>query len=60
MRFASPYTQRAQSPDRTTLGIAGRDGAFADYTTLPIVSIPDRVSDDVAIFVGRGAPIKMI
>jgi len=51
---------RPQSPGCTTLGIAGRDGAFADYTTLPIVSIPDRVSDDVAIFVGGGAPIKMI
>jgi threonine dehydrogenase-like Zn-dependent dehydrogenase len=51
---ARTASERAQSPDRTTLGIAGRDGAFADYTTLPIVNlhrVPDHVSDDEAVFV---------
>ncbi len=41
-------------PNRTTLGIAGRDGAFADYLTLPTVNlhaVPDEVSDDEAVFV---------
>ncbi len=41
-------------PQRTTLGIMGRDGAFADYLTLPIMnlfSLPDSITDDQAIFV---------
>ena len=41
-------------PDRTTLGIAGRDGAFADYLALPIANlhlVPENVSDDEAVFV---------
>jgi threonine dehydrogenase-like Zn-dependent dehydrogenase len=40
-------------PNRTTLGIAGRDGAFADYLVLPqanLFPVPDQVSDEVAIF----------
>ncbi len=40
-------------PNRTTLGIAGRDGAFADYLTLPLVNlyaVPDNVSDEMAVF----------
>jgi threonine dehydrogenase-like Zn-dependent dehydrogenase len=40
-------------PNRTTLGIAGRDGAFADFTTLPIRNlrpVPDTIADDVAVF----------
>ncbi len=39
---------------RTTLGIHERDGAFADYLTLPAANlhvVPQRVSDDQAIFV---------
>jgi len=51
---ARTAAQRAQSPDRTTLGIAGRDGAFADYTILPIVNlhrVPDQIGDDEAVFV---------
>lgn len=39
---------------RSVLGIAGRQGVFADYTTLPIENlhpIPDNVSDEAAVFV---------
>ena len=45
---------RAQDPARTTLGIAGRDGVFADYTRVPIANlhhIPKSISDDAAAFV---------
>lgn len=38
---------------RTVLGIQGRDGAFAQYTTLPIANlhaVPDTVDDDTAVF----------
>lgn len=41
-------------PDRTTLGIDRRDGAFADALALPLVNLhplPDEVSDDQAIFI---------
>lgn len=41
-------------PNRTTLGIARRDGAFAEHLTLPIENlhvVPDEVSDDEAVFV---------
>lgn len=41
-------------PQRTTLGIVGRDGAFADYLTLPVENlhlVPDVVSDEEAVFV---------
>ena len=40
-------------PHRTTLGIAGRDGAFADYLCLPVVNlhcVPGNVSDEAAVF----------
>ncbi len=40
-------------PDRTVLGIVGRDGAFADYLTLPVanlLAVPDQVADDAAVF----------
>ena len=40
-------------PNRTTLGIAGRDGAFADYLVLPLAnlfSVPDHVPDESAVF----------
>ncbi len=40
-------------PNRTTLGIAGRDGAFAEYLTLPVRNlhrVPDGVSDEQAVF----------
>src|SRR5213080_534851 len=41
-------------PNRTTLGIVNRDGAFAEYLTLPIENlhiVPDSVSDEEAVFV---------
>jgi alcohol dehydrogenase len=40
-------------PNRTTLGIDGRDGAFAEALTLPIHNlhpVPDALSDDAAVF----------
>ncbi|MCL4858185.1 MAG: alcohol dehydrogenase catalytic domain-containing protein [Caldilineaceae bacterium] len=39
---------------RQSLGIIGRDGAFADYLTLPITnlhSVPDALPDEQAVFV---------
>lgn len=41
-------------PHRTVLGIAGRDGAFAEWLCLPeenLHLVPDAVSDDAAVFV---------
>lgn len=41
-------------PNRTTLGIAGRDGALADYLLLPqdnLHAVPDQVPDKAAVFV---------
>src|SRR5712691_8648019 len=41
-------------PNRTTLGIVNRDGAFADYLVLPtrnLHPVPDNVSDEEAVFV---------
>lgn len=40
-------------PDRTVLGIVGRDGAFAEYLCLPprnLIIIPDLVTDEQAVF----------
>ncbi|HOT93556.1 MAG TPA: alcohol dehydrogenase catalytic domain-containing protein [Anaerolineae bacterium] len=40
-------------PHRTTLGIEGRDGAFADYLTLPVrnlYAVPDTLPDEFAVF----------
>lgn len=51
------YCQRAMPthcPNRTTLGILNRDGAFAEYLSLPIENlhlVPDNVSDEEAVFV---------
>lgn len=39
--------------NRTVLGIVNRDGAFAEYTSLPLENlhrVPDSVSDDMAVF----------
>jgi len=41
-------------PNRTVLGILGRDGAFAEYLRLPernLIPLPDSISDEVAVFV---------
>ncbi len=40
-------------PERTTLGILGRNGAMAEYLTLPgsnLLPVPDNVSEDKAVF----------
>jgi threonine dehydrogenase-like Zn-dependent dehydrogenase len=40
-------------PERTVMGIKGRDGAHAEYLTLPVgnlVRVPDSVSDEQAVF----------
>jgi len=41
-------------PTRTVLGIIGRDGAHAEFLTLPsrnLLEVPDAVSDEQAVFV---------
>ncbi len=51
------YCQRgipSHCPNRTTLGIVNRDGAFAEYLMLPLENlhvVPDTVSDEEAVFV---------
>lgn len=45
---------RNHCPNRSVLGILGKDGAFADYVTLPIENlhlVPDSVPDEEAVFV---------
>ena len=40
-------------PHRTTIGVAGHDGAFADYVTVPqhnLHLVPDTLPTDVAVF----------
>lgn len=40
-------------PQRTVLGIYDKDGAFADYLTLPVVNllpVPESVPDEAAVF----------
>ena len=41
-------------PNRTVLGILGRDGAFAEYFRLPdrnLILLPDSIPDEIAVFV---------
>ncbi|UCH90402.1 MAG: alcohol dehydrogenase catalytic domain-containing protein [Nitrospirota bacterium] len=41
-------------PNRTTLGIMGRDGAFADYLSLPVENlhlVPDVMTNEQAVFI---------
>jgi threonine dehydrogenase-like Zn-dependent dehydrogenase len=41
-------------PNRTVLGILGRDGAFADYLSLPecnLIPVPDSIPDELAVFI---------
>jgi threonine dehydrogenase-like Zn-dependent dehydrogenase len=41
-------------PNRTVLGILGRDGAFAEFLRLPdinLIPLPDSMPDEVAVFV---------
>jgi threonine dehydrogenase-like Zn-dependent dehydrogenase len=45
--------RRTHCPARTVLGIKGRDGAMAEYLTLPVENlhvVPDHVPDAVAVF----------
>jgi threonine dehydrogenase-like Zn-dependent dehydrogenase len=45
--------RRTHCPHRTTLGISGRDGAFAEYLKLPVsnlYAVPDSIPDEVAVF----------
>jgi threonine dehydrogenase-like Zn-dependent dehydrogenase len=44
---------KTHCPDRTVLGIHGKDGAMAEYLTLPIENlheVPDNVTDEEAVF----------
>ncbi len=56
-RADCPYCQLnipTHCPNRTTLGIVKRNGAFAEYLTLPLENlhlVPDPVSDEEAVFV---------
>jgi threonine dehydrogenase-like Zn-dependent dehydrogenase len=39
--------------ERTVLGIKNRDGAFAEFLSLPVrnlITVPDEISDDAAVF----------
>ncbi len=52
-----PYCQsglKNHCPNRSVLGILNKNGAFADYLTLPVSNlhvIPDSISDEGAVFV---------
>lgn len=46
--------RRSHCPSRSVLGIAGRDGAFAERLSLPIENlhrVPEGVADEAAVFV---------
>src|SRR5713101_376873 len=52
--FYCQHNMPTHCPDRTTLGILNRDGAFAEYLTLPTANlhlVPDNISDEEAVFV---------
>jgi threonine dehydrogenase-like Zn-dependent dehydrogenase len=52
--FYCSHNMPTHCPERTTLGILKRDGAFAEYLTLPVENlhlVPDNVSDEEAVFV---------
>src|SRR5258707_10321142 len=52
--FYCQHHMPTHCPNRTTLGILNRDGAFAEYLTLPIANlhlVPDNISDEEAVFV---------
>lgn len=45
---------KTHCPNRVTLGIVNKDGAFAEYLTLPVSNlwaVPPQLSDEVAVFV---------
>lgn len=50
-------------PERTVLGISGRDGAFAEFLRLPdenLIPLPDSISDELGVFVEPLAAIYEI
>ena len=50
-------------PNRTVLGIVGRDGAFAEFLRLPdknLIVLPDSISDELGVFVEPVAAIYEI
>jgi threonine dehydrogenase-like Zn-dependent dehydrogenase len=50
-------------PNRTVLGILGRDGAFAEFLRLPdenLIPLPDSISDEISVFVEPLAAIYEI
>jgi threonine dehydrogenase-like Zn-dependent dehydrogenase len=52
--FYCQHDMPTHCPNRTTLGIVGRDGAFAEYLALPTRNlhlVPDSISDEEAVFV---------
>src|SRR6266571_1570797 len=52
--FSCQHNMPTHCPNRTTLGIVNRNGAFAEYLTLTIENlhrVPDNVSDEEAVFV---------
>src|SRR6266581_7199934 len=52
--FSCQQHMPTHCPNRTTLGIVNRDGAFAEYLTLPTRNlhlVPDTISDEEAVFV---------
>jgi threonine dehydrogenase-like Zn-dependent dehydrogenase len=52
--FYCQHNMPTHCPHRSTLGIVNRDGAFAEYLTLPVGNlhlVPDSVSDEEAVFV---------
>src|SRR6266571_1774768 len=52
--FSCQHNMPTHCPNRTTLGIVNRNGAFAEYLTLPVANlhlVPDNVSDEEAVFV---------
>lgn len=52
-----PYCKKGMQnhcPNRSVLGILNRDGAFAEYVTLPVANlhpVPDSITDEEAVFV---------
>jgi alcohol dehydrogenase len=46
--------QKTHCPDRATLGIVNKDGAFAEYLTLPVCNlwtVPSELSNEEAVFI---------
>jgi threonine dehydrogenase-like Zn-dependent dehydrogenase len=51
---ACPATAARHCPERTVLGILGRDGAFAEYLSLPNLNlfvVPAEISDEAAVMI---------